>query len=252
MSLVDQRMAWNAVSGAYQKLHEHSTLRVSYSAWAPPESDLQLLGNVAGRHILDLGCGGGQNSIALARQGALVTGVDLSEMQIVHARQLAVANAVGVEFMLGNGEELDAFAGGAWDVVFSSNTFPYIADMSRCLAGCAHVLRHGGQLVFSLDHPARACFFDEETGELLPYPGRSYFDESPLHWRFDGTPIRMESYPRTLATWVTLLVNAGFRLARLVEPLPPTDLLDDFWPEDDPRSPLRNLPHCAIFVAEKR
>jgi len=252
MSPVDQRMAWNAVSTAYQKLHEHAMTSVSYSPWAPPESDLQLLGDVAGFHILDLGCGGGQNSVVLAQQSALVTGVDWSEMQIEHARRLAAANGVLVEFMLRNGEDLRTFDRDTYDVVFSSNTLPYIADMPRCLAGCAHVLRPGGRLVFSLDHPARACFFDEEMGEVLPYPTRSYFAESPIRWRFDGTQVRMESYHRTLATWVGLLLHAGFSLTSLVEPPPPTALLDDLWPEDDPRAPLRNLPHCAIFVAEKR
>ena len=48
MSAVDQRMAWNAVSAHYQRLHEFSTDDVSYGPWAPPESELQLLGDVAG------------------------------------------------------------------------------------------------------------------------------------------------------------------------------------------------------------
>ena len=252
MSTVDQRMAWNAVSARYQRLHDFYTDDVSYGPWAPPESELRLLGDVAGLRILDLGCGGGQNSIALARFGAHVTGIDLSEMQIAHARRLAAAAHIPVEFVQGSGEALGALGDGSCDAVFSSNTFPYIADMRRCLAECARVLRPGGRLVFSLDHPARDCFYDEEAGELLPYPARSYFDESAVRWAFDGTSVRMESHHRTLSAWIALLVDAGFTLARLVEPPPPTALLDDLWPEDDPRSPLRNLPQCAIFVGERR
>ena len=252
MSAVDQRMAWNAVSARYQRLHEFSTDDVSYGPWAPPESELQLLGDVAGLRILDLGCGGGQNSIALARQGARVTGVDLSEMQIAHARRLAAAEDVHVDLVLGSLEELAAFDTGATDIVFSSYTFPYVADIARCLEECARVLRPGGRLVFSLDHPVRGCFFDEEAGELLPFPARAYFDETPVRWRFDGTSVRMETIHRTLDTWIALLGDAGFCLTRLVEPKPSLEMLDDLWPEDDPRAPLRNLPQCVIFLAEKR
>lgn len=252
MSAVDQRMAWNAVSAAYQKLHEHNTTIVSYGPWAPPESELQLLGDVAGLRVLDLGCGGGQNCIAFARQGALVTGVDLSEMQIAHARRLAAAEDVTVDFILGSADALGAFDTAASDIVFSSYTFPYIADIAGCLAECARVLRSGGRLIFSLDHPARDCFYDEEAGELLPYPARSYFNETPVCWRFDGTSVRMQSYHRSIDTWITLLGEAGFGLTRLVEPAPSLAMLDDLWPEDDPRAPLRNLPQCVIFLAEKR
>lgn len=251
MRTIDQRMAWNAVSAAYQKLHDRPTESASYGPWAPPERELQLLGDVAGLRILDLGCGGGQNSIAFARQGATVTGLDLSEMQIAHARRLAAAEDIAVGFAPGDGADLSAFDTGATDIVFSSYTFPYIADMERCLAGCARVLRAGGRLVFSLDHPARDCFFDEEAGELLPYPARSYFDETPVRWSFDSPRVRMQSYHRTVATWIDLLNAAGFCLARLLEPAPPVAMLDDLWPEDDPRAPLRNLPQCAIFLARK-
>ena len=252
MSAVDQHMAWNAVSAAYQKLFERTTTELSYGPWAPPESELRLLGDVAGLRILDLGCGGGQNCIALARQGAHATGIDLSEMQIAHARRLAAAEGVHVDLVLGSLEELGAFDTGATDIVFSSYTFPYVADMARCLEECARVLRPGGRLVFSLDHPVRGCFFDEEAGELLPYPARNYFDETTVRWRFDGTSVRMETIHRTVATWIDLLNAAGFCLTRLVEPPPPAPLLDDLWPEDDPRAPLRNLPQCIIFLAEKR
>lgn len=252
MSAVDQRMAWNAVSAAYQKLHARSLQSASYGPWAPLEGELRLLGDVTGLHILDLGCGGGQDSIAFARQGAIVTGIDLSEMQIAHARRLAAAEDVTVDFLLGSADALGAFETAASDIVFSSYTFPYIADIAGCLAECARVLRPGGRLVFSLDHPARDCFYDEEAGELLPYPARSYFDETPVCWTFDGTPVRMQSYHRSMDKWITLLGEAGFGLTRLVEPAPSRAMLDDLWPEDDPRAPLRNLPQCVIFLAEKR
>ena len=252
VSTIDQRMAWNAVSAAYQKLHDRPLDSASYGPWSPPESELQLLGDVAGLRILDLGCGGGQNCIAFARQSARVTGVDLSEMQIAHARRLAAAEGVSVDLVLGSMVDLGAFDTGATDIVFSCYTFPYIADIARCLAECARVLCPGGRLVFSLDHPIRGCFFDEEAGELLPYPARDYFDETPVRWRFDGTSVRMETIHRTLDTWIELLNTAGFHVARLLEPAPPAAMLDELWPEDDPRAPLRNLPQCVIFLAEKR
>ena len=87
------RNAWNANSKTYQSLHEIGTESAHYGPWAPLENELCLLGDVSGLHIFEAGCGGGQCSIAFAKQGAWVTGVDLSDSQIVFARSLARVRA---------------------------------------------------------------------------------------------------------------------------------------------------------------
>lgn len=245
------RAAWNRLSAAYQGRHDLPTDSAHYGPWAPPENELRILGDVQGLHILELGCGGGQCTIAFAKQGAHAAGIDLSDAQLDYARRLAKAEQVEVDFFQGTAEDLSAFATAAWDVVFSTYAFHYVENIGRCLGECARVLRPGGRLVFSLDHPFRDCFLDEEEDEVTIYPARSYFDDRPVQWVFDTTGVRLQSYHHTIAQWLELLSNAGFRLARLLEPCPPKEVLDAIWPEDDPLSPLRHVPLTIIFVAEK-
>lgn len=242
---------WDRASADYQQRHAIQTQSAHYGPWAPPESELNLLGDVRGLQILELGCGGGQCSIAFARQGAHVVGLDISEAQLNFARALALQEQVAVTFVQGHAEDLSAFVRDAWDVVFCVYTFQYIEDAAGALADCARVLRAGGRLVMSLDHPIRASFYDEVEAETVAYPARSYFDGAPMHWHFGEDAIPMVTWQHTVSEWVEMIHEAGFTLVRLLEPEADADLLDDTWPDDDALAPLRNLPQTIIFVAEK-
>ena len=251
MPPADLRAAWNRLSAPYQQRHQIPTHSAHYGPWAPLEDDLRLLGDVRGQRILELGCGGGQCAVAFARQGAQVAAIDLSDAQLAFARALAAQEQVAVAFVQGTVEDLSAFASESQDILFSAYAFQYVADMPRCLAECARVLRPGGRLVFSLDHPFRDCFFDAEDDEMAVFPVRSYFDGAAMHWRWDGDAnLAMTSHHHTIAQWVEMLTTAGFRLLRLLEPAPPEEMLDEIWPSDDALSALRLIPQTIIFVAE--
>ncbi|MFN8487433.1 MAG: class I SAM-dependent methyltransferase [Caldilineaceae bacterium] len=245
------RKQWNQVSAHYQARRQIQTKDVHYGPWAPTERALGLLGDVRGQHVLELGCGGGQCCIALAKQGAYAVGIDVSDEQIAFARTLAAKELVDVHFRRGSATNLSAFQADAWDIVLSIYTFPYLDEVPACLAECYRVLRPGGQLIFSLDHPFRACFFDAEDEELALYPVRSYFDNTAMQWTFADTGVTLETQHYTVAQWFTLLQQSGFQVQRVLEPLPPLALLDELWPEDSPYAPLRHLPQTIIFVAEK-
>jgi SAM-dependent methyltransferase len=255
MGDIDMRAAWNRLSAGYQTQHRIPTNSAHYGWWSPPESELNLLGNVAGQRILEVGCGGGQCSIAFARQGAIAAGLDLSDEQLAFARQLAAQEGVAVQFVQGSADDLAAFMTGAWDLVFSAFAFQYVRDIPRCLTECSRVLRPGGRLVFSLDHPFRDCFidFDAASGdeEMTIVPARSYFDNSPMRWDWGNTNIRMESYHYSIGQWSEMLAAAGFQLRRILEPAPPADVLDEIWPLDDALASLRLIPQTIIFIAEK-
>ncbi len=252
MPMSDLRDAWNRLSADYQSKHAIPTHSAHYGPWAPLEEELNLLGNVRGLQILELGCGGGQCSIAFARQGALVVGIDLSDAQLDHAHALARQEEVDVTFAQGSAEDLSHFVDGGQDIVFSAYAFQYVADMPRCLAECARVLKSSGRLVFSLDHPFRDCFLDEEEDEVVLYPARSYFDRRPMSWTWViEEVVLMRSYHRTIADWFDMLTTAGFRVHRLLEPAPPAELVEEIWPSDDALSSMRHIPQTIIFVAEK-
>ena len=252
MKAVEMRAAWNRVSANYQSNHAIPTHSAHYGPWAPLENDLRLLGDVAGKRILDLGCGGGQCCIAFARQGAIACGLDLSDDQLEVARSLARQEHVNVNFVRGGMEDLSQFSSADWDIVFSSHAFQYLTDVPACLAECWRVLRPGGVLVFSLDHPFRDCFFDQEDEELTIYASRNYFDNTPMRWLFGDTNVVMASYHYTIAEWLEMLAQAGFTLRRLVEPPASEEMLNEIWPPDDALSAMRNLPQTIIFVATTR
>jgi SAM-dependent methyltransferase len=256
----DPRLAWERLSAAYQAHHAFSTADVQYGAWSPPERTLNLLGDVRNRQVLDVGCGGGQNCIALARQGAAVTGLDFSREQLAFAAQLASASpaadgATPVQFVLGTAEELDGVHAGAFELVLSVNTLQYVAEIAACLAACRRVLRPRGRLVFSLDHPLRSLFWETGSGpgdeELSIVPARSYFTAQPLRWHWRSSGVVLTTYHRTIGAWTDLLAEADLRLLRIVEPPPPAATLDAEFPLDDALAPLRNVPHALIFVAQK-
>ncbi|MCX6047151.1 MAG: class I SAM-dependent methyltransferase [Chloroflexi bacterium] len=245
------RHQWNQISATYQARHQITTQDIHYGPWSPSERELHLLGNIQGQRVLELGCGGGQCCISFARKGAYVVGLDVSDAQLTFARALAAREKVTVEFIQGSAECLTQWPEGSWDLVFSIYTFQYIEQIEHCLAECYRVLRPGGQLIFSLDHPLRACFFDAEDDELALYPVRSYFDNAPLSWIFPETQVMLQARHYTIAQWLDLLQAQGFRLQRLVEPPPPAALLDEFWPLDSAYASLRHIPQTIIFVAIK-
>lgn len=248
---MNMRQAWDAIAAYLQEEGLYEDACIHYGPWSPPERDLQLLGDLTGLRVLEIGCGAGQCSVAFARAGAQVTALDLSDRQLAAARKRANDAGVTVEFLQGSADKLDAFDADRFDLLFANYILPYVADLPQAFAGFARVLAPGGRLIFSLDHPLRDCFFDEEDGEMVIYPTRAYFDQSPRRWRYAGLGLPMRSQHRTIVGWLDLISGAGLHLVRLVEPLPPPDLLDEMWPEDGPHAPLRNLPQAIIFVARK-
>lgn len=247
----DSAAAWDRVSATYQRRNQISTTEVEYGPWSPPESVLQLLGDVRGLQVLEIGCGGGQACVALAKQGAQVTGLDISSQQLAFAAQQAAAAQVNIQFLLGSSARLAELPPNSLDLVLSIYALQYIPDLAECLSACQRGLRPGGRILFSIDHPMRDCFFDQAEQELTPYPSRSYFDPTPLRWRFPDTSVTLQTYHYTMSQWVAMVHDAGFAIERLVEPLPPPELLQTLWPEDDPLFSMRNLPQTIIFIANK-
>jgi SAM-dependent methyltransferase len=218
----DNRSAWNAISAAYQASHVIPTDRLMYGIRCPSEDELGLLGEVQGRRVLVLGCGGGQDAIALARRGAQVVGIDLSDEQIRFARELAQKEGLVAPFVQGNIEELPDVDAQSQDIVVSSHALNYVEHADRCFAEVFRVLKPGGIFVFSVQHPMNACLRDEP-----PYPLAKGYWEVQRDWEWEymeaGLKERFRSWYRTVADWFALLQEAGFQVERLLEPAPPSE-----------------------------
>jgi SAM-dependent methyltransferase len=223
------RRGWNTISAQYQANTRISTHDVHYGPLSPGERELGLLGEVAGKRVIEIGCGGGQNAIALTRWGATCVGIDPSAAQLAHARQLAQDCGVEVQFREGMAEDLGAFPDESFDVALSSYAFDYVTDLRRAYDEVRRVLRSpdpasskaGGRFVFCLSHPwfqAVGWYLagDADAPEVGSYAAWPVVEE--WDWAFeDGTTARMRDHLRTMAQIVNELIEAGFVLEQLVE-----------------------------------
>lgn len=243
----DNAAGWDEISDWYQSTFQISTDSPHYGPLCPDETELRLCGEVGGKRILELGCGGGQSAIAFARQGAHVIGIDISEEQIRHARRLAEQEEVKVEFKVGDLADLAFVQASSIDLVFSSYAFQYVERFDRLCRSVERVLSHRGLFVFSHDHPFWDCV-DRSSGALT----RQYFDESPEDWRWNDDPAlpRMRSYHRTVSDIVTSLTRAGLELEMLLEPEPISDPASP-WARSYPIELMRSVPATLVVRARK-
>ncbi|MCC6446682.1 MAG: class I SAM-dependent methyltransferase [Armatimonadetes bacterium] len=215
---------------------------------------MRLLGDVKGKRVLEIGCGGGQCSIAFAREGADCTGVDLSDEQIAFARALADREGIRAAFHQGDMTRfLEGQPEGVCDIVFSAFAFQYIEDLARVFRGTRRILKPGGLFVFSLDHPLCDVTVWEDGRVVFT---DSYFARGRMAWDWDHgpgiEPTPCYSFHRTTADFLNLLVEAGFTVERLIEPEPPTR--KDAWvaryPGQEPR--YYTVPATIIWKARAR
>jgi ubiquinone/menaquinone biosynthesis C-methylase UbiE len=215
------RQGWNTISASYQRERRISTDDVHYGPMAPGERELGLLGEVRGKRILEVGCGGGQNAIVLAKWGAICTGLDPSDAQLAHARKLAREHGVEVRFVNGIAEDLREFSTESFDLVLSSFAFDYVADLLQAYREAWRVLRPGGTFVFCQSHPwfqavGWTLAGDPDAQEIGNYAAWPIVDD--WEWAFEsGATAAFRDHQRPLAQILNQLIEAGFSLERMVE-----------------------------------
>ena len=130
---------WWSDEGPFAGLHQLNAIRVEYFRDA--------FGGFGGKRVLDVGCGGGILSEALAREGAAVIGVDPSEKSLAVAREHAARSGLVIDYRVASGENLTA-SGFApeFDLVFAVDVLEHVDDLDRTLAAIATVLAPGGGL----------------------------------------------------------------------------------------------------------
>lgn len=234
--------AWDRLADEYQTSHNIPTSYIHYGPHCPTEDDLQLLGDVNRKNVVELGCGGGQCSIAFAKRGARVIGVDLSERQLSHARKLAAKERVKIQFIKADIEDLSTIPDGSQDIAFSSYSFQYVKNFKEALDEVYSILKSGGIFVFSLDHPFYWCF-PENMSELKVV--RSYFDGKSRRGDLG------HEYPRSFSQLFNGLFDSGFIVATIAEPKPVLRPgKEDLWPEYQ-LDRLNMVPGTVIFKALK-
>jgi SAM-dependent methyltransferase len=183
--------------------------------------ELDLLGNITGKSVLHLQCHFGQDSISLARMGASVTGVDLSDKAIDYARQFATQTGADASFICCNIYDLPEHLDMTFDIVFTSyGTIGWLPDMDKWAAIVARYLKPAGRFVFADFHPV-VWMFDNDFNKVA----YSYFNTGPIVETEQGTYADREAdFTREYAGWnhgigevLNSLLSAGLQVSRLNE-----------------------------------
>jgi len=214
---------WNKISNSYQRRYDISPDSYYYGPFCPTEDELQLLGEVKGKQILEIGSGAGQNSIYLAKRGAHVIAYDISAEQIRYGKALASKSGVPVEFIVGAFEDLaGTFEPGKFDFVISSFAFQYhqsAEDLRATFAEIYQLLKAGGQAVISVDHPIKAIGYWTDDNQFIL---GNYFDDSTKTWDYEFPETRIAA-PMVgryfmISEYLNAIHEAGLILDLVLEP----------------------------------
>ncbi len=188
---------------------------------------------LAGLDVIDFGCGEGTNTRRFAQMGARMTGIDLSERMIGHARAAEEAHPLGIAYKVASYSADTGFPDASFDAVVSTMALMDGPDFGAAMREAYRLVRPGGFLAFSVLHP---CFITpglawqkNEAGLATALCVSRYFDRTSFteEWRFGSRPAGEEirpfavpRFPRTLSDYLNAIIAAGFRISRIGEPQP--------------------------------
>jgi SAM-dependent methyltransferase len=209
----------------YEALADSYAARIDttpHNAYYERPATLSLLPEVREKRVLDAGCGPGVYAEWLVNHGAKVVALDVSAKMVQFARERLGDRAKVIQADLC--QPLDFLADSYFDIVLSALALDYVRDWNKTFREFYRVLRRPGLLVFSVCHPF-AEFILRGTG--------SYFETELVNceWKAFGTPVNVPSYRRPLGTLVNHLLEAGFVLERVLEPIP-TEEFKQVAPQD--------------------
>ena len=131
---------WWDLQGEFRPLHDLNPLRLGW---------IDGLAALAGKRVLDVGCGGGILSEAMARLGATVTGIDLSDKPLKVAKLHLLESGLAVDYQLASAEEFSVQNREEFDVVTCMELLEHVPDPASTVAACAALTKPGGRLFFS-------------------------------------------------------------------------------------------------------
>jgi 2-polyprenyl-6-hydroxyphenyl methylase/3-demethylubiquinone-9 3-methyltransferase len=184
---------WWDRDSEFKPLHEINPLRANFIDQHSP---------VAGKRLVDIGCGGGILAEAMAQRGATVTGIDMGEAPLNVARIHQLESGVDVDYRQCTAEELAEEQAGAFDIVCCLEMLEHVPDPAAVVKACAGLCKKGGDLYFStINRNPKSYLFAvvgaEHILNLLPRGTHEY-----------GKFIK----PSELALWIR---NAGLELREM-------------------------------------
>jgi 2-polyprenyl-3-methyl-5-hydroxy-6-metoxy-1,4-benzoquinol methylase len=198
--------AWSAIQNEQDAFGNEGDLARKYLL---NPAIFALLGEVAGKRVLDAGCGQGYLCRLLARKGAKVTGLEPAESWYRYAVQREEQERLGITYLQADLSLWQAES--SFDAVVCNMVLMDIPDYSAAMENCVRCLKPGGSFIFSLLHPC----FEEPGAEWLRRGSvevREYLSEYTKEQRF-GT-----LFHRPLSSYLNLVIQCGCQLQHVIEP----------------------------------
>ena len=244
------RQAWTKTNAEYtdaRALEAWAKPEIDWGVFGIPESEVGVLGDVAGKDVIELGCGTAYFSAWLARRGARVTGLDVTPAQLETARRCQ--RETGIEFPLVEASAEDVpLPDASFDLALSEYGASIWCDPQRWIPEAARLLRPAGELVFLCNSPL----------SLLCAPDKGPVENRLVRPQFDGLG-RMEwpgeegvDFHLGHGDWLALLRENGFEVEALRELRAPEGAQDHSYYEFVPAEWARKWPAEDLWHARKR
>ncbi|MFX0074030.1 MAG: class I SAM-dependent methyltransferase [Candidatus Hermodarchaeota archaeon] len=190
--------------------------------------ELREMGEVKGKTLLHLQCHFGLDTLSWAREGAIVTGIDISSDGIRIAKKLARRAKLEATFIESNLYDLPQKLNGAFDIVYTSiGVLCWLNDLQKWAQIIAHFLKPGGIFYIAEIHPF-SMVFDNETEDIkeLQVYFDYFYDPNPLEFTADGSyasgEVKMEpkkeyEWAHSMSDIINSLIQAGLRIEFLNE-----------------------------------
>lgn len=201
---------------------------------------LEILPDINNLEGLDIGCGEGNNTRLLARQGAKMTGIDISERFIEHARAEEERETRWISYRVANAVHLP-YPKETFHFATAFMSLMDIPEVERAICEAYRILKPGGFLQFSISHP---CFdtpyrkkLHDEEGKAYAFEIGGYFhglNGEVEEWTFGALSadrrecvkkFKVPRFTRTISEWLTAVLEAGFTLDRFAEPRPSDEVV---------------------------
>ncbi len=215
--------AWNRVAARLAAAAGPVDGVIRYGEDIATELELRLLGPLAGKRVLELGCGTGHTAVALVRQGAKAIAIDPSEQLVTHALRLAEQSDARVEIRVGDLADLAFLRAESIDLALSAAALGEVEDLDRVLRQVHRVLKPNAAFVCTVPHPFALCV-ERDGGGDGPLPlgrlvvTRAYLEEGPVDVQRHGETFRIQR--RAISSMFSAFARAGFAVDQLLELAP--------------------------------
>jgi SAM-dependent methyltransferase len=243
------REVWTKANAEYtdQKARESwAKDEIDWGMFSGLESELNALGDVDGKDVIELGCGTAYFGAWLAKRGARVTGVDITPAQLETARRLQQETGLDMEFIEASAEEVPLPDDG-FDLAVSEYGASIWCDPELWIAEASRLLRPGGRLVF-LCNSTLSILCSPDEGKVEERLMRSNADLGRIEWPGEDEGV---NYHLAHGDWIRVLRKNGFEVEALHERLASEDAEDHGYYDLVPAEWARRWPAEEIWVARK-